>query len=151
LIHMSEGRGYKPALVNIGGGQEMLMSNFRNNDRCVIDDVNLANEIYRRIKSYIPKEWKIQYEVVGLNERLRFLRYDPGQKFEAHMDGEFRRTDGTEEQSFITIQLYLNEDFSGGETTFLDPYTANRSFPCVPQTGMVLVFEHQLLHEGSAL
>jgi hypothetical protein len=25
------------------------------------------------------------------------------------------------------------------------------SVPCVPRTGMVLVFEHELLHEGSEL
>ncbi|CAF0954096.1 unnamed protein product [Didymodactylos carnosus] len=154
LIDMSEKEGYKPALVNVGFGQEMLMPDFRNNDRCIIDSIDLADKIYQRIESYIPKEWNINgstYKVVGLNERLRFLRYDPGQKFEAHMDGEFRRMDDTEERSYITIQLYLNGGFSGGETTFLDKHNINNSFPCIPQTGMVLVFEHRLLHEGSAL
>jgi hypothetical protein len=33
-------------------------------------------------------------EVVGLNERLRFYRNDPSQKFDWHQDGYFERDDG---------------------------------------------------------
>ena len=84
-----------------------------------------------------------------LNERLRFLRYDPGQKFEPHMDGVYRREDGSE-TSYVTVQLYLNEGFEGGSTTFLGSTDDDR-LECVPKTGRVLIFEHRLLHEGSAL
>jgi len=82
-IKLTEQRGYVPALVNVGTG-EVLMSDFRNNDRCIIDDIPMANLLFERIKSYLPEIWK-GYKIVGLNERLRFLRYDPGQKFEPHM------------------------------------------------------------------
>lgn len=84
-----------------------------------------------------------------LNERLRFLRYDPGEKFEPHHDGTYTRDDGSE-SSFITVQLYLNEGFSGGSTTFLSNDEYQR-LECVPKIGRVLIFEHRLLHEGSAL
>ena len=50
-----------------------------------------------------------------------------------------------------TLQLYLNEGFQGGETTFLHASNSARDVPCVPCRGMVLLFEHHLLHEGSAL
>jgi hypothetical protein len=82
-IKLSEERGYIPALVNVGT-KEVLMTDMRNNHRCIIDDVPMANKLFERIESYLPKTWK-NYELVGLNERLRFLRYDPGQKFEKHM------------------------------------------------------------------
>jgi hypothetical protein len=82
-IKMTEERGYAPALVNVGP-REVLMSDFRNNDRCIIDNADMAQILFERIKSYLPKIWK-NYEVVGLNERLRFLRYERGQKFEKHM------------------------------------------------------------------
>ncbi len=82
-IKLTEERGYSPALVNIGS-REVLMNDFRNNDRCIIDDVHMANILFERIKSYLPNIWE-GYKIVGLNERLRFLRYDPGQKFEQHM------------------------------------------------------------------
>jgi hypothetical protein len=82
-IELTEKRGYVPALVNVGSS-EVLMTDFRNNDRCIIDDVDMAKILFDRIRSYLPETWG-KHKIVGLNERLRFLRYDPGQKFEAHM------------------------------------------------------------------
>lgn len=63
------------------------------------------------------------------------------------MDGTYYRPDGRE-RSHVTVQLYLNEGFKGGETTFLG---SGRDYAVVPKTGMVLVFEHALFHEGSAV
>jgi len=82
-IEMTEARGYTPALINLGLCQ-VLMTDVRNNDRCIIDDFDMAKLIFERIKSYLPNVWE-NHQLVGLNERLRFLRYDPGQKFEPHM------------------------------------------------------------------
>ncbi|CAF1214676.1 unnamed protein product [Rotaria sp. Silwood1] len=126
-IKLTEERGYTSALVNIGL-REILMTDVRNNDRCIIDDVNMANILFERIEPYLPKIWK-DYKLVGLNERLRFLRYDRGQQFKGHMNGVYQRSDGSGEISCITIQLYLNDNYKG----------------------MVLVFEHRLFHEGSLL
>ncbi|CAF5155234.1 unnamed protein product, partial [Rotaria sp. Silwood1] len=47
-------RGYASALVNIGL-REVLMTDVRNNDRCIIDDVNMANILFERIEPYLPK------------------------------------------------------------------------------------------------
>ncbi|UJR17120.1 hypothetical protein I4U23_004016 [Adineta vaga] len=149
-IELSEQRDYSSATVNVGNNKLVLMQDFRNSDRCIIDDVTMANILFQRIEPFLPKTWK-NYQLVGLNERLRFLRYEPGQFFEAHMDGEYHRDDGSGEQSFITVQLYLNEGYKGGETTFIHYSDPTRNVPCVPRTGMVLVFEHRLLHEGSKL
>jgi predicted 2-oxoglutarate/Fe(II)-dependent dioxygenase YbiX len=104
------------------------------------------------LEPFLPRTWKNgEYQLVRLNERLRFLRYDPGQKFLPHLDGQYRRPDGSGERSFITVQLYLNEGFKGGETTFIDTNNANHrvSFPI--KTGLVLIFEHRILHEGTAV
>ncbi|CAF1005241.1 unnamed protein product [Didymodactylos carnosus] len=101
----------------------------------------MADKIWQRIKLYIPEKWYQNQKAIGLNERLRFLRYDVGQKFEAHMDGCYQRQDGSFESSFITIQIYLNEGFKGEDTTFIDPNGINSNVKCVPKTGMALVFE----------
>jgi len=82
-IKLTEERGYTPALVNVGP-REVLMTDIRNHDRCIVDDVHMASILFERIKSYLPEVWN-NYKLIGLNERLRFLRYDPGQKFEKHM------------------------------------------------------------------
>ena len=90
-IELTEKRGYSPALVNVGT-HEILMTDVRNNDRCIIDDVDLAKKLFDRLRAHLPEIWK-EHQIVGLNERLRFLRYDPGQKFERHMGAYDRSFD----------------------------------------------------------
>lgn len=54
--------------------------------------------IWERIKDVVPaklehqgKKWKIIAEN-GLNDRLRFLRYEEGRTFLAHFDGGFTKS-----------------------------------------------------------
>mmetsp|Transcript_231 Transcript_231/g.278 ORF Transcript_231/g.278 Transcript_231/m.278 type:complete len:262 (+) Transcript_231:29-814(+) len=167
LIQRSEDQGYEAALVNIGGGRQIKMDDVRTSDRCIIDDPKFAEELWSRIRkttnddprllcpSWCPKSKKAgsQFRAVGLNERLRFLRYDKGNFFASHMDGAyFRNNEAGEERkgerSLVTCQLYLNEGFEGGATRF--GYD-DIGFDVVPKTGSVLLFEHQLTHEGSLL
>lgn len=89
LIDKSEKQGYQKALVNTGD-VEVLIKDFRDSDRCIIDDPEMAGMIFDRIKEHLPSVWK-HSAIVGLNERLRFLRYDPGQKFEAHYGKSSRK------------------------------------------------------------
>ncbi|CAF0841378.1 unnamed protein product [Rotaria sp. Silwood1] len=89
-IQMTEECGYCPVLLNLGK-QQVLM----------IDSVTMTQIIFERIKVCLPNVFK-NHQLTGFIQRLHFLRYDPGQKFEKH----FR---------------------------------------------MVLVFEHDLLYEGSPL
>jgi hypothetical protein len=148
LIKISEDTGYSPALVNIGGGRQVLMKGYRDSSRVVIDDHEFVRCLLTRISTFLPQSFKGE-SLVEINERLRFLRYDSGDKFEPHCDGAFGRDDNSA-VTLITLQMYLNEGFEGGETTFLDLKTGNR-VPVVPKTGMVLVFEHKIMHEGSLL
>merc|ERR1712183_284935 len=127
-----------------GGGR-----NFdRNNQRCIIDSQEYAGLIWERIKSHLPQSWN-SHPVVGPNERLRFLKYSPGEYFKPHFDGSYERPDG-KEISFITIQLYLNEGFKGGNTTFMSD-GSSKDVGVVPKIGRILVFQHNILHEGSVL
>ncbi|XP_038067997.1 uncharacterized protein LOC119737607 [Patiria miniata] len=150
LIRCSEEKGYEQALVNIGGGKQKLVPSFRDCQRCLIDTTELVGAFWERLAEFIPQTFN-QYKALGLNERLRFLRYDPGEFFKPHFDGPYER--GVVEHSEITVQIYLNEGFEGGSTTFL-PYLSSCSDPpveCVPKIGRVLIFEHRLFHEGSLL
>lgn len=78
---------------------------------------------------------------VGANERFRCYRYDVDQRFAPHYDGAFARND--DERSLLTFMVYLNESFRGGETHFHD-----FDVRVTPKTGMALLFQHFLLHEG---
>lgn len=172
--------GYEEALVNVGGGRQQKMSHVRNCERCIIDDPGLAEDTWQRVvrilNSLEPEQQRQRmyesdalqlerlYEIpggwtaVGLNERSRFLRYNPGMFFKSHYDGQYvRQSDASGsarngETSFVTCQMYLNDNFEGGETRFLVP-PEKRSLPflstdVIPKIGSVLLFQHDLLHEG---
>lgn len=49
-------------------------------------------------------------------EPLQVLRYAPGQQYRPHIDA----IPGMENQRILTVLVYLNDDFEGGETHFLD-------------------------------
>jgi len=48
-----------------------------------------------------------------LNERLRFLRYEPGMYFQAHYDGQYWTPDARE-CSYFTLQVYLKGEEGDG-------------------------------------
>lgn len=147
LIKSSEDCGYTEALVNIGGGREMRIKGFRDSSRVLIDDRDFVQSLLKRIAPFVPVDFKDE-KLIGINERLRFLRYDPGDKFKPHYDGSYCRPNNKEE-TLITLQIYLNQNFTGGETSFLDPDDLAKRVPVKPVTGMILVFEHRIFHEGS--
>lgn len=141
-IELCEGTGFDEAPINIGAGKTQIRPDIRNNSRVMIDDEVLAFEIWQEVKEHFPKIVSGRV-ALGLNERFRFYRYEPGQKFAYHMDGYFRRENG--EQSMLTFMIYLNDEFTGGETSFMN----GENTIVKPETGMMLVFNHTLFHEGS--
>eukprot|EP00164_Ancoracysta_twista_P000283 GFYU01000399.1.p1 GENE.GFYU01000399.1~~GFYU01000399.1.p1 ORF type:complete len:248 (+),score=105.86 GFYU01000399.1:72-815(+) len=145
LIQLSEANGYEQAMVNVDGDKQRFIPEVRNNYRTMINDPVVAEMIYDRIKSNLPAEFHKSFPV-GINEQMRYLRYDAEQKFEAHHDGSYERADG--DKSLLTFQLYLNENFSEGSTRFLEEDEVS-GVDVFPKTGRVLLFDHYLLHKGS--
>lgn len=101
--------------------REKLIPDYRKSDRCIIDSDQFAATLWARIRHAVPQTRHGQV-AVGINERLRFLRYDPGDFFLSHRDGTYVR--GEEkgpsrrgERSRITVQIYLNRVEKGGATT----------------------------------
>lgn len=150
IIQRSEDAGYKQALVNIGVG-EVLDSDYRNSDRCIIDDVEFAQILFERIKPFLPASMYGNWKLCGLNERMRILKYGKGNFFAPHSDGCYYPN--VRKRSFHTVMIYLNEgeglDFSGGTTNFVAGHFDESKSEVVPKTGSVLVFDHVLRHEGA--
>ena len=110
MISLAETQGFGEAPVTVGVNRYMMIPDLRNNKRVMIDDPELAEALWPRIEPYMPKRMGA-YRPVGLNERFRFYRYESGQQFDWHRDGAFVRSD--EEQSFLTLLFYLNDDCEG--------------------------------------
>jgi predicted 2-oxoglutarate/Fe(II)-dependent dioxygenase YbiX len=136
-IAEAEATGFEAATIQTRKGA-VLDAGIRNNERLILDDKDLAHALWLRLREHIPL-FMDGRQAIGLNERFRFYRYEPGQYFAPHTDGSFRRQNW--EESRLTLLIYLNDDFQGGETAFADDVTA-------PARGMALVFRHELMHEG---
>ncbi|MFZ6743118.1 2OG-Fe(II) oxygenase [Undibacterium sp. JH2W] len=138
MIFSSEQMGYEEAMIQTGTGMRMY-KDVRNNDRVIFDDKPLAAAIFERAKLFLPAELK-EWTLLGLNERFRFYRYEEGQYFKWHKDGNYARNE--DEVSFLTLLIYLNGDYTGGSTSF-------RWETIQPEKGMALVFPHMMLHQGA--
>ncbi|KAL7467652.1 hypothetical protein ACHAXS_007894 [Conticribra weissflogii] len=102
---------------------------------------------------------------LGLNPRLRVLRYDASDNdiFEPHFDATTRVTtdvngDQCDMTSLLTVLVYLNDgggkNFNGGETFYLDsvsPKHRDGEISIVPSCGKAVVFEHDLYHTSVPL
>jgi prolyl 4-hydroxylase len=118
----------------------VMMPSVRNNERVMFDDAQLAATLFERVRETLPRDIDGRAPV-GANERLRCYRYQEGQRFKPHFDGAFTRS--AHEKSEVTLMVYLNDGFEGGETAFLDLEQR-----VVPRRGMALLFTHCVLHEG---
>lgn len=159
LINFSEHNGFDKATINIGGTQRVV-SEARNHDRCIIDDSDLVNTLWQRIR-LVCSDTELSQSIfhsnqegvaIGLNERMRILRYDPGAYFAPHYDGSYvRSTDKFGQRSLLTAQFYLNEGYAGGSTRFLNERNESQYYEVIPKVGSVLIFEHDIFHEGAEL
>jgi predicted 2-oxoglutarate/Fe(II)-dependent dioxygenase YbiX len=145
-IRISEDFGYEEALVSSPRGQ-VLRKDVRNNERVMFQNEEIAEWLWERARDFILQSYDDR-AAVGVNEMLRFYRYDPGQQFNWHQDFPYERDNG--EQSYLTLIIYLNDDFKGGETSFEDSYSDElfEEFKVVPKQGMALFFEHAIHHKG---
>ena len=106
-----------------------------------------------------------------LNECFKFGKYLPGGHFSPHIDGpwvprykstlvcnnyffKFLYKYREDESSIYTVIIYLNSNFEGGGTNFLHEggeEGGKVAFKVQPETGMALIFNHDVLHEGEAV
>jgi prolyl 4-hydroxylase len=140
MVERAESIGFEIATINAWEGPR-VDTKVRNNDRVIVDDFDLAQDLWSRVRDRIPP-LRGGRQVRGLNERFRFYRYKPGQKFAWHSDGPFQRENG--EISLLTFMIYLNDGYRGGGTRFEWTEVSGKC-------GMALVFDHGLIHEGAEL
>ncbi len=140
-IAETHARGYEEAPITTSRGF-VFDSDVRNNTRVIVDDRDATDALWTRLAPYVTAHNPTSgmWVPIGLNERLRFYRYEAGQAFRWHYDGAFMRGPG--EVSRLTFLVYLNDGFEGGETEFEDALIT-------PQKGTALLFSHAVRHQGA--
>ncbi|AXI04463.1 hypothetical protein HYN46_02030 [Aquirhabdus parva] len=152
FIERSHQFAYEAALINTGYKQSELRLDVRNNQRVIYDSFELADELFERLRPLLPASLN-GWDLAGLNERFRFYLYENGQTFKPHYDASFEKNDWLSSQ--LSLLIYLNDEFEGGETIFyresgmLRPCKETQLALIKPTQGQVLIFEHQQLHEGA--
>jgi WD40 repeat protein len=134
---------------------------YRNNDRFMIDNDELAKQLFEKVKPYLPETIEINsaiqaengvWHLKELNNRLRFCKYSANQYFHRHLDGVHYRNDTT--QSKLTFMIYLNSatEFKGGRTLFFKTKETEEIWASyIPKQGDLIVFDHNVWHEGEKL
>ena len=152
LIALSERRGYTDAATD-------YPPSYRNNDRHVLDSDALAARLADRLQAHAPAMLKVDgadWRYAGVNARIRFCRYRPGQRFNVHQDGVHHG--GAGHRSHLTLLVYLTDGaaFSGGDTVFYahGPGAGDGAVPVElgrvrPRAGSLLLFDHALWHAGA--
>ena len=91
---------------------------------------------------------------VGVNPCIRFTEYNKGGHFSTHKDGAFVVDD--DNRSILTLQIYLNDDFRGGETIFYERDLRDKksedeelqNATIAPKKCRMVIFSHDIDHEG---
>ena len=128
---------------------ELINDKHRKYYRVQFQDKELANHLYEMVKSYIPK--KIKNISVGMNSFIRLSKYEPGQFFGIHKDGINFDQENKKNMSYATLNIFLNDDFEGGETIFYENDKKTLTMKCKPKSGRGSFFYSQQFHEGAKL
>mmetsp|Transcript_5874 Transcript_5874/g.6954 ORF Transcript_5874/g.6954 Transcript_5874/m.6954 type:complete len:401 (-) Transcript_5874:218-1420(-) len=144
LVDRMEKLGFEQALVN-NGAEQVRHTEYRDCERCILFDEDLASMIWERIKDHVP-EFRNHgtYRKAYLNECFRCLKYGQGHHFALHRDGSYFDAEKGD-LSYMTLLLYLNVGYEGARTWVHDERTEDK-FPVEPKVGMAFIFDHQLKH-----
>jgi hypothetical protein len=172
LIHACHNFRYITQAVHVAPDQSRHMIQLANPNPHQLDVIYnppLVARLWRRLQPYLNKNTT---DAIGLNPKLRILKYNGKDHFAPHFDAITTVGPYTSRQ---TVLLYLNScgiDFDGGETIFLSTNSSNdassytnkiitTSSSCsrgadqtvvlVPTTGTVVLFDHDLYHSGTPL
>ncbi|KAF0980525.1 hypothetical protein FDP41_013739 [Naegleria fowleri] len=146
MIELSEKMGYEDA------DSYCFAYNDRFNDRLMVDDQNLTDLIWNRMKDHLPQVIA-GMKLKGLNSRWRLCKYKPGHYFGVHTDGSYqdRKTNSV---SCLTFMIYLNSQlegaYKGGATIFFDRKRGEKA-RIVQPSGTAIVFlqeDMDMLHCG---
>lgn len=180
-IQRAEEKGFKDSAPSGGGHGRTGREDPRTSQFCVIDDKDDANDLWEKVKSHLPPDvshlstsayitdaTKHAYPI-AVNPHLRIYKYEPGQAFPEHIDYKMKRIvwrdrKKYEQLTYMTLLIYLNEDFTAGETGFWTQHDVqgkkehcrflrdieNKPHQVViePKTGRMLISDQNLLHEG---
>eukprot|EP01080_Neovahlkampfia_damariscottae_P003844 gene3844-7004_t len=129
--------------------------NYRNNKRLVSYATITSQTLWTRLQNLLKENEfdKITpfgyghegiWRPIGLNPCFKFSVYEEGDFFAPHFDGIYIPFEN--QTSIMTLMIYLNDDFEGGNTIFHSE--KNQTLKIEKSIGKAILFNHDILHEG---
>jgi predicted 2-oxoglutarate/Fe(II)-dependent dioxygenase YbiX len=138
-----------PATINRASGRE-VDARIRDNLITMVRDEEMVATLWSRIAPHVPATMSSGWDgprramkAHGLYEPLRVYRYEVGHYFGLHTDQSYAQAGS---RSLLTLLVYLDDDFDGGETDFPEQQRT-----IAPRAGDALWFQHAVLHAGNAV
>lgn len=132
---------------------------YRDYDRFVGLSPSLSEILWSRVNSFLRMTDIRDIRPFGLetdgiwtsdkiNECIRFTRYSKNHHLHAHKDGSFVWTN--DNRIIYTLMIYLNDkEFEEGDTVLVDENGVSETVR--PELGKCLIFNHDVVHEGTKL
>ena len=179
IISACEEKGWNKSAPSGGGHGRTGREDPRTNSFCVLFDEKIANSIWEKVKNHLEPDLAFLGENVYFNsitkgaewkpsfvyEKLRIYKYNPGDAFPEHIDYKVKRNrEDSVQQSFMSLLVYLNDDFENGETGYWPNHSGihcrflrdvekqhfkkDHQILIKPKLGMCVVQDQNILHEG---
>ncbi len=139
LIAVSERAGYAPAEPTIVTSAKR----FPGVRRCSWlrrNQLRWAMTLWRKLWELTPEYRGLR--PVTVDGGFTFLRFAQGEACGWHQDPQIVGEGG--EKSWLTLRLFLNDDYDGGATNFLEATVK-------PETGAALLYPHDRPHEDKVV
>jgi prolyl 4-hydroxylase len=183
IINKANEKGWNDSSPSGGGHGRTGNEDARDNKFCVYYDIELASKLMKKIQVHLQEnleylgqnvyfnsitkgsEWKPSF----IYDKIRIYKYHEQTCFPEHIDYKVKRTIFRDEkeyvqQSFLTLLIYLNDDFEGGQTGYWPDHNGihcrflrNVEKQCTrkdhqvliqPKIGMAVIQDQNILHEG---
>ena len=183
IIVACEEKGWNESSVSGGGHGRTGKEDPRTNRFCVMFDDGLAEVLFENVKEYLEPDLSFLGENVYFNSvtkgsewkpsfvynKMRIYKYDSGEAFPEHIDYKVKRNvrrNGEEfvQQSFLSLLVYLNDDFDNGQTGYWPNHNGihcrflrdiekqqskkDHQILISPKQGMCVIQDQNILHEG---
>ena len=183
IIDKCNTKGWNKSSPSGGGHGRTGNEDPRTNMFCVFHDTEMSSDLWDKIKSHLPEDLSFIPQNVYFNsitkgtewkpsfvyDKMRVYKYEVGEVFPEHIDYKVKRSvikSGKEyvQQSFLTLLIYLNEDFEGGETGYWPDHNGihcrflrsvekqqckkDHQVLIKPKKGLSVIQDQNILHEG---
>lgn len=109
------------------------------------NDTAITSSFYEKLLTY-----KLNDNLLRPNKIIMSGKYDVGDSFSLHTDTGLFYDKINKEKTCWTLLIYLNDNFTGGETVFYDN-NFNISKIIKPKEGSAILFDIDLWHKGNEL